>query len=190
MITKRTIVFMAALALPALGLLLAAKSPRQLRSEKLARGEYLVAAGGCNDCHTPHKMGPRGPEPEMTRFLAGQPENTKLPSPPALPPGPWVAVTIGDTAWSGPWGISYSANLTPDSETGLGIWTEDMFLKAMRTGKHMSAGRDILPPMPWQSLARLTDEDLKAVYAYLRTIAPVKNRVPEAVPPGGEAKFE
>jgi len=101
-----------------------------------------------------------------------------------------MAVTIGDTAWSGPWGISYSANLTPDPDTGLGVWTEDMFLKAIRTGKHMSAGRPILPPMPWQGLAKLTDQDLKSIYAYLKTVPPVKNRVPDAVPPKGEGKFE
>jgi mono/diheme cytochrome c family protein len=190
MISTRRIVFTTALALALVGILAAATSPQRLQSEKVARGEYLVAAGGCNDCHTPHQMGPRGLEPDMARFLSGYPEHAKLPPPPSLPPGPWIAVTIGDTAWSGPWGISYSANLTPDPDTGLGVWTEDMFLKAMRTGKHMSAGRPILPPMPWQGLAKLTDQDLKAMYAYLRTIPPVKNRVPDAVPPGGETKFE
>ena len=150
----------------------------------------LVNFGGCNDCHTPHKLGPNGPEPDLTHFLAGHPENAKLPTPPSLPAGPWVAVTTGDTAWSGPWGISYAANLTPDQVTGLGIWKEDMFLKAMRTGKHMSVGRPILPPMPWQSLAQLSDKDLKAIYSYLRTIPSVKNHVPSAVPPGGQPALE
>jgi len=190
MISTRRILFTTALALVLLGLLAASKSPQRFDSEKVARGEYLVAAGGCNDCHTPHKMGPRGPEPDMTRLLSGHPENTKLPPAPSLPSGPWIAVTIGDTAWSGPWGISYSANLTPDADTGLGVWTEDMFIKAIRTGKHMSAGRAILPPMPWQGLAKLTDQDLQSIYAYLKTIPAVKNRVPEAVPPMGERKFE
>jgi mono/diheme cytochrome c family protein len=183
---SRTIILLvAASAFSVTGLMLAAKSLHETPSAQVARGEYLVAFGTCNDCHTPHKMGPQGPEPDMTRFLSGHPETAKLPPPPALPGGPWQAVTVGDTAWSGPWGISYSANLTPDQETGLGIWTEDMFIKAMRTGKHMSAGRQILPPMPWQGLAKLTDEDLKAIYAYLRTIPPVKNHVPDPVPPGG-----
>jgi hypothetical protein len=65
-----------------------------------------------------------------------------------------------------------------------------MFVKAMRTGKHMSAGRDILPPMPWPGLAKLNDEDLKAIYAYLRTLPPIKNHVPNPIPPGGQPGFE
>jgi hypothetical protein len=53
----------------------------------------------------------------------------------------------------------------------------------MRTGKHMGVSRPILPPMPWQQLAAMSDDDLKAVYAYLRTIPPVVNHVPDPVPP-------
>ncbi len=166
------------------GLILAAKTLHETSPDKVARGEYLVAYCSCNDCHTPHKMGPHGPEPDMSRFLSGHPETMKLPPPPVLAAGPWMAVTVGDTAWSGPWGISYSANLTPDEQTGLGVWTETMFIQAMRTGKHMSAGRLILPPMPWQGLAKLTDNDLRAIYAYLRTIPPIRNHVPDPVPPG------
>jgi hypothetical protein len=188
---KSSTVFWTALAvLPVTSLLLAAKSPKDARNARVERGKYLVAFGTCSDCHTPHKMGPQGPAPDMQRFMSGHPDNAKLPPPPGLPAGPWVAVTVGDTAWSGPWGISYSANLTPDRETGLGVWTEEMFLKAMRTGKHMGAGRNILPPMPWEGLAKLTEEDLKSIYAYLRTIPPVRNQVPNAVPPGGHASFE
>jgi cytochrome c len=187
--SNKTVLLTAAVALPMIALLVAARSPRDPKASRLERGEYLVAYCACTDCHTPHKVGPRGPEPDMKRFLSGHPESANLPLPPVLSPGPWMAVSVGDTAWSGPWGITYSPNLTPDAETGLGIWTEEMFLKAMRTGKHMSAGREILPPMPWQALAKLTDEDLKAIYAYLRSIPPVKNHVPDAVPPGG-ARFE
>src|SRR5262249_31033491 len=88
------------------------------------------------------------------------------------------------TAWSGPWGISYTANLTPDRETGLGAWTEQNFIDTMRTGRHMGRGRPILPPMPWEGVAKLTDQDLKAVFAYLRAIPAVKNRGPRPPPPG------
>ncbi len=116
----------------------------------------------------------------MTRYLSGHPESPELPPPPRAS-GPWFIAAAGTTAWSGPWGVSYAVNLTPDVNTGLGIWTEEMFVKAMRTGKHYGIGRDILPPMPWQSLASLTDRDLKAVYAYLRSIPPISNRVPDAV---------
>ena len=156
---------------------------------RIQRGEYLVRFGGCNDCHTPLKFGPNGPEPDMNRMLSGHPADTKLP-PPDMKPGPWFAATAGMTAWTGPWGISYAANLTPDVNTGMGIWTDEMFYKAMRTGKHMGAGREILPPMPWQSLNALTDDDLKAIYAYLRSIPAITNRVPEPLPPGGKPSFE
>lgn len=149
---------------------------------QIQRGEYLVKFGDCSACHTPLKFGPNGPEPDMTKFLSGHPEDTKLP-PPDLKPGPWFAATAGMTAWTGPWGISYAANITPDTNTGIGIWTEEMFIATMRTGKHMGAGRPILPPMPWQASSNLTDEDLKAVFAYLKNIPAIKNRVPEPTLP-------
>jgi hypothetical protein len=166
------------------------RSRQTNRAERIERGKYLVNFGGCNDCHTPLKMGAQGPQPDLARYLSGHPEAAKLPPPPALPPGPWFAVTAGLTAWSGPWGISYAANLTPDADTGLGIWTEEMFIKTMRTGKHYGVSRPILPPMPWQSLNALTDDDLRAVYAYLRTIPPVRNHVPEPLPPDGRPAYE
>ncbi len=167
-------------ATPALLILGAEKAKKQVIADPVARGKYLVNIGGCNDCHTPFKLTSQGPVPDMARMLSGHPQDTKLPWP-DLKPGPWFVATAGMTAWVGPWGISYAANLTPDINTGLGIWTEDMFLKAMRTGRHMSAGRPILPPMPWQSLAALNDDDLKAIYAYLRAIPAIRNEVPTPV---------
>ncbi len=145
------------------------------------RGKYLVSTAACNDCHTPTKMGPNGPEPDMSRMLSGHPENVKITQPPKLA-SPWMAAASETfTAWSGPWGISYTANLTPDQNTGLGIWTEDMFIKAIREGKHMGTSRPILPPMPWPVYRNFTDEDLKAIFAYLRTIPPIVNHVPDPV---------
>ncbi len=187
---KRTALLLKLSAIPVLLLLTAGQSSKQIQAELIKRGEYLVSIGGCNDCHTPLKMGSNGPEPDWPRFLSGHPETAQLPPPPALPPGPWSALSAGLTAWSGPWGISYSANLTSDHDTGLGIWTESMFIQPMRTGKHFGASRPILPPMPWQSLAKATDEDLKAIFAYLRTVPPVKNHVPAPVGPGGNLAFE
>src|SRR5262245_52596471 len=103
-------------------------------TDRVKRGEYLVNAMGCHDCHTPKKMGPNGPEFDMSRALSGHPEGSPLPPPPKLSDGTWVAATTWDlTAWSGPWGVSYPFNLTPDENTGLGIWTEEMFVKTMRT---------------------------------------------------------
>jgi len=177
------------LALPATLLLLGSKAPSPTPSSpadsRIQRGEYLVRFGGCNDCHTPMKLGPKGPEPDMTRMLSGHPEGVQLPPPPAPGQSPWAVTTAGLSAWSGPWGISYAANLTPDRNTGLGIWTEDMFLQAMRTGKHYGVSRDILPPMPWQAVASLADDDIKAIYAYLRSIPPIVNHVPDPIPPTG-----
>jgi hypothetical protein len=148
------------------------------------RGEYLVTIGGCNDCHTPLKMGANGPEPDMSRMLSGHPEPPKITQAPAPGQAPWFVTIAGTgTAYAGPWGVSFTANLTPDQNTGIGIWTEDIFIKTLRTGKHWGTSRPILPPMPWFNYAKMTDGDLKAVYAYLRTIPPISNHVPEPLPP-------
>lgn len=147
------------------------------------RGKYLVTIGHCNDCHTPFKVGPNGPEPDMALELSGHPEKMVLPEPPK-PNGPWIWSSIGtNTAFAGPWGVSFTANLTPDPNTGIGIWTEDQFMKSMRTGKHWGVGRPIMPPMPWQNVAAMSDADLKAVFAYLRSIKPIVNHVPDYQPP-------
>ncbi len=162
---------------------LALAAPSGGPSSQVKRGEYLVNFGGCHDCHTPKKMGRNGPELDTERLLSGHPEQMAVTPAPALA-APWLAATVTTmTAWSGPWGISYAANLTPDRETGLGAWTEQNFVDTMRTGRHMGRGRPILPPMPWQMVKNLTDPDLKSVFAYLRTLPTVKNRVPQPVPP-------
>jgi mono/diheme cytochrome c family protein len=149
--------------------------------EQIARGGYLVLVGGCGDCHTPMKMGPKGPEPDMARRLSGHPAQLKMPPPPKLGDGPWLWVgSATNTAFAGPWGISYGINLTPDAETGLGKWTEAQFVAALKTGRHLGASRPILPPMPWQSTAQMKDEDLRAIFAYLRSLPPIVNRVPDA----------
>ena len=102
------------------------------------RGEKLVIGGGCHDCH--------GPEADLSRMLSGHPESQKVTAPFKGPKSLW-SIHINDdlTAWSGPWGVSFAANLTPDMNTGLGIWNEDMFVKALREGKHMGTSRAILP---------------------------------------------
>jgi mono/diheme cytochrome c family protein len=151
---------------------------------RIARGEYLVTIGGCNDCHTPWKLGPRGPEPDLTRTLSGHPEALEMPPAPALPHGPWItSVAASMTAWAGPWGVSFTANLTPDTETGLGDWTLEQFVQTLRTGRHQGKGRPILPPMPYFNYAKATDEDLASLFAYLRSIPPVRNRVPQPIDP-------
>jgi mono/diheme cytochrome c family protein len=153
---------------------------------RIARGQYLVTIGGCNDCHTPLKMGPNGPEPDMSRMLSGHPEAFVIREPAKLSGPQWmIASAPTNTAHSGPWGVSFTANLTPDQNTGLGIWTEEMFIKTLRTGRHMGTSREILPPMPWFNYGKMTEDDLKAVYAYLRSIPAIHNRVPDPLPPAG-----
>jgi hypothetical protein len=154
------------------------------------RGAYIVSTAGCHDCHTPFKVGPNGPEPDMTRQLSGHPADVEVPAPPK-PVGPWIwGGAETNTAFYGPWGISFAFNLTPDENTGLGIWTEDMFVRAIREGKHMGQSRPILPPMPWPVYRNLTDDDLKAVFAYLRTIPKIANRVPDPKTPEDVAKMK
>jgi hypothetical protein len=156
------------------------------RSEQLRRGEYLATFGGCNDCHTPKLMTPQGPVRDADRMLSGHPQSETVPPVPAgaLTPGGWMAMTNGHlTAWAGPWGVSYAANLTPDKRTGLGAWTADQFIKTMRTGKHLGVGRPVLPPMPVADIAALTDADLRALFTYLQSIKPIANEVPQPSPP-------
>ena len=151
----------------------------------LQRGAYLVTVGGCHDCHSPKIFTPAGPEPDPSRLLSGHPADAKLPDIPADALGPerWAAMTNAHlTAWAGPWGISFGVNLTPD-RTGLADWTEDTFVQAMRTGKHAGVGRPILPPMPWFNYAKMSDEDLGAVFTFLKSLPAVANAVPEPVPP-------
>jgi hypothetical protein len=152
---------------------------------RVERGAYLVRTMMCNDCHTPWKMGPKGPEPDMSRALTGHPADFVMPPPPKLPEGsPWVALFgVTNTAFAGPWGVSFAANLTPDPETGLGKYTEEMFISALRTGRHQGKGRALKPPMPWPFIGTLNDEDLKAMYAYLQSLKPVRNRVPAPIDP-------
>ena len=181
-LARATVPFALALAL------FAADANAQAAEEKLARGKYLVTVAGCNDCHTPWKMGPKGPEPDMTRMLSGHPESMNLPPAPKLPEGPWVVTAAAtNTAWSGPWGVSFTANLTPDPETGLGKWTQRNFTETIRTGRHMGRGRAILPPMPIPMYKNFTDADLEAIFGYLKTIPAISNRVPEPLPPAAAA---
>jgi len=178
----RIALFTAAVALS----LLAACSTRPVApppgaaADRLARGRLLVSIGGCNDCHTPMRFDPElgMPVPDMTRMLSGHPAGG--PDPASTLSGHDMAA-IGPTfsSFRLPFGVVYPANLTPDKDTGLGGWTEEMFLRAVRTGRHMGgSGRPILPPMPWMTLAQQSDDDLKAIFAYLQGVPAIRNDVP------------
>ena len=123
--------------------------------QKIARGRYMVSISGCNDCHTP---GSFYGLPDTSRTLAGS-----------------------ELGWRGPWGVSFARNLTPDS-TGIGSWTEEQIVTAIRTGRRPD-GSALLPPMPWPTYANLSDEDAAAIAAYLKTIPPVKHQNLPVVPP-------
>lgn len=183
---KRFVILCGGMVLAGASLLASGCAPEEATASAPAsveRGKYLVTAMGCGDCHSPKRMGPQGPVEVEDRLLSGHPEGTVLTPPPA-PSGPWIAAASADqTAWAGPWGVSFGTNLTPDENTGIGSWSEETFVKALKTGRHMGVARPILPPMPWTAIRHLSDEDLRSMYAYLRTIPPVHNRVPEPVPP-------
>jgi mono/diheme cytochrome c family protein len=167
----------------------ATSAPAPLTGEaQIERGRMLVIGGGCHDCHTPKKIGPNGPEPDFDRALSGHPQDIKIDAPfKQDPKSPWTTHTNDHlTAWSGAWGVSFAANITSDQNTGIGIWTEKMFIDAMKTGKHMGTSRQILPPMPWNFYGQLPEEDLKALLAYLKSTKPIANRVPVPLGPDGK----
>lgn len=153
------------------------------QAERVERGKHLVLVSACHDCHTPFKPTAKGAEPDMSRALSGHPEDLKVPPPPAAS-GPWIgAMAATNTAWAGPWGVSFTANLTPDVETGLGSWSENDFIQTIRTQRHLGRGRPLLPPMPAPMYANYSDEDLGAIFSYLKSLPPRKNKVPSPLPP-------
>ncbi len=155
------------------------------RAEQVARGKYLVTIGGCHDCHTPWIMQPNGqPGPDMSRALSGHPQQHQIKEPLDLKSKDFaVGIASSNTAFSGPWGVSFAANLTPDKMTGTGIWTFDIFKNTIRNGRHWGVARPLLPPMPWFNYREMTDEDLAAVFAYTRTLKPIRNEVQQPLPP-------
>ncbi|MDB4979438.1 MAG: putative diheme cytochrome c-553 [Myxococcales bacterium] len=158
------------------------------KEDPVARGGYLVSFSGCNDCHTPWVFNKDlgMPVPDMTRMLSGHPVGAPEPTAKLDPKTDLAFIGATFTAFKLPFGVVYSANLTPDKETGLGNWTEEMFIKAVRTGMHLgAAGRPILPPMPWPEFRNMTDDDLKAVFAFLKSIPAIHNPVadPKVPPP-------
>lgn len=113
-------------------------------------GRYLVKIGGCNDCHTPGFAMTNGASPAEPEWLTGD--------------------SVG---YSGPWGVSYPANLRLSFQN----MDEEQFIEMSRAGK----GR---PPMPWPSLMAMSDKDLKAIYAYIKSLGPKGEPAPAALSPG------
>ena len=176
----------------ALILLEGCQKPAPPEPSPIERGKYLVTIMGCSDCHSPKVIDPNlGPMPDTTKLLSGNTEGFPYPTwslTDLMTRNMMACTNVHMTAWAGPWGVSFAANLTPDKETGLGEWTEEAFIQAIRTGKHQGQpnGRQILPPMPWPMVRQASDADLKAIWAYLRSIPPIKNQVSLPVPPSQE----
>lgn len=161
------------------------------REEKLKRGEYLVTIAGCNDCHTPKVMTENGPGLDMKRLLSGHRQDEALPMFDEKGNGKGIIQSnMSLTAWSGPWGISYSANISPDKQTGIGNWTLEQFKTALKKGKSkgLPDARPLLPPMPWFNLVNMPDEDVEAIFTYLQSLPAVSNQVPAPISPADLAK--
>lgn len=150
----------------------------------VARGHYLVAVMGCGDCHSPKKFGPMGPQEDTSLLLSGYPSSMPVAYIDTATLKNWVLFNGMQVSAVGPWGVSFAANITSDS-TGIGNWTEEQFVTALRQGKSkgLANNRMLLPPMPWPNYVHLKDEDMKAIFAYLKSTKPIKNVVPEPVPP-------
>jgi hypothetical protein len=190
-VMKKITVLMAVTALIAVLLVFCNQPAKQdeaisIKSENIShdslvkRGKYLVEIMGCHDCHSPKKMGPQGPYPDPDRLLSGQPADMPIAKFDTGTTKNWVLFNGMLTTTVGPWGISFSANITSDS-TGIGAWTEQQFFRAIREGKYkgLENSRPLLPPMPWPGIAKASDDDLKAIFTYLKSTKPVKNVVPQ-----------
>ncbi len=151
----------------------------------IQKGEYLVAIMGCNDCHSPKRMGPQGPVVIADLMLSGYPAERPIQkvNPDPIKKG-WVLLNEDFTSGAGQWGVSFAANLTSD-QTGTGNWTEENFRRALKEGKYkgLEVSRMLLPPMPWTNFATIKDEDVKAIFRYLKSTKPVSNVVPMAIGP-------
>ena len=148
-------------------------------------GAHLVTLGGCHDCHTPKKMTAMGPVNDSSQMLSGHPASLPVPDVDRkMLEGKGLITTNDLTVWIGPWGVSFAANITSDS-TGIGNWTEDQFLYCLREGKWkgLEGSRPLLPPMPWETMRLMSDDELKALFAYLKSTPPVTNVVPAPLPP-------
>lgn len=154
--------------------------PAMTKDQLIARGKYLTTLGGCNDCHSPKVFTAAGMGIDTTRLFSGHPREEKLP--PIIKTDEWLVINNGFTAFVGPWGISFAANLSPD-DTGIGNWKLEQFITAIRKGKYkgIESNRPLLPPMPWEMYRHMTDEDLTAIFTYLKSIPPQNNVVPAPI---------
>lgn len=155
------------------------------QEELIKHREYLVTSMGCHDCHSPKKLGPQGLEIIPELMLSGFQENyPPMISDTSITNKGFSIFNPDLTAAAGPWEISYAANLTPDV-TGIGTWSEEQFKRAITEGKFkgLEGSRMLLPPMPWFNLTNLKDQDVKAIFTYLKSVPPIQNVVPAPIAP-------
>ncbi|HEX2630923.1 MAG TPA: c-type cytochrome [Chitinophagaceae bacterium] len=184
---KKSIVILSAAALSVCAIIVACNGKGSSETKTaitqdslIKRGDYLVSTMGCDDCHSPKAFGPDGVHIIPEQRLSGHQANVQLgPIDTSVMSKGWVMMSMIGNAAVGPWGISYAANITSDS-TGIGMWSEEQFFRAMRKGlyKGIEGNRPLMPPMPWEVYGKMTDDDLRAVFAYLKSTKPVKNPVP------------
>lgn len=156
------------------------------KEDLVKRGEYLVTVIGCDHCHTPKKMTDHGPIPDMDRRFMGFPASDSIAeiNKDVLGPGKWILLNNDLTAAVGPWGVTFGANITSD-DTGIGTWSFEQFKKSITEGKYkgMDNSRPVMPPMPWESIRELEENDLKSIYEFLQASKPIENVVPAYIPP-------
>lgn len=145
-------------------------------------GKTLVLEGRCNFCHTPYSD---AIDEQVENMLSGHPSGSEIPDIPDVPVGSqeWMefVANLDSTVWIDGDTVVFSANITPDKKTGIGSWSEETFITTIRTGKHPGWKRDLKKPMPWLDYAKLSNNQLISIYAYLMSIKPVNNRVPDPI---------
>jgi mono/diheme cytochrome c family protein len=175
---SRYLIFLACGALTCLGAACAFNSAQETipadweQTSYVERGNYLVNyLGHCAGCHTP--LAPNG-ESDMSLYLSGVPAK-------------YAGTKVGRpqvAGFPGPRGARfYAANLTPDPETGLGRWSEEQFVRTFKHGVRPDGTKYATSPMEWNIYANMKEEDVRAIYRYLRTIKAIPNKVPANIPP-------
>jgi cytochrome c553 len=162
-----------------------AKAPAGYTQQQIETGKALVEQWKCNFCHSPEIAGTEGPMPDPARLLSGHPQGEAIPDMSDMiitsPEYMEFLDNLDTTVWATDNRIVFSSNLTPDNETGIGTWNETTFIETIRQGQHAGLGRRLKYPMPWQELAELDDAQLVAIFAYLSSVKPVSNKVPESI---------
>lgn len=136
------------------------------------RGKYIVDhLGNCGGCHTPIQQNGAA---DLQLYLSGAPAKFA-----GAKNGPPQLVGFPRPKAS----RVYASNLTPDPETGLGKWSEKDFIQAFKKAIGPGGVKYLESPMDWDQYSNMKIEDIQAIYRYLRTVKPIKNKVPKNISP-------